>query len=283
MSSLNHSDDFFSGVVEMRPSLIASMSFSVISGCIITLLALCFIWFESNGSDLKRTFPSRIMMTQFWASLGYTLIVNPLELLRYFYGPLSLGLCYCNFFLKYFLVLNAINALDLALKCRCMMIFILKNPAAFQDKFWSQFAIAWILICCVIVQLGAMMLPGKDFPEVWICTGKDPSSQGNSEYKYLKIFRLIQVGSLFIHMVLGSIIKFYQKKIEKLNEEFHPRSKMFWIFSTPNQSPLNIFENVFAMIVFVLAIGLQAIRKTDNLALLNLYPGYITEHFFTFI
>ena len=58
---------------------------------------------------------------------------------------------------------------------------------------------------------------------------------------------------------------------------------MYWIISTADKSPLNIFENVLAMSVFALAIGLQAMRRIENLALLNSYPGYITEHFFTFI
>ena len=283
MSFSNNSEDFFSGVVEMRPSLIASMRFCVIAGVIITLLAYGLIWFDSYSSDMKRTFLSRIMILQFHASMVYTLVANPTDLLRYIYGPLPKGFCTGSFFLKYYLVLIAILALDLTLLCRCLMISVLKNPAAFQDKFWSRFAPAWILLFSFIIQLVIMMQPGKDFAEVWICTGEDPSTQTNLEYKSLIIFRSMQVGSLLLHIVVGAAIKIYQRKIEKQKSTFHPRSKMYWIISTADKSPLNIFENVLAMSVFALAIGLQAMRRIENLALLNSYPGYITEHFFTFI
>ncbi len=57
------------------------------------------------------------------------------------------------------------------------------------------------------------------------------------------------------------------------DQNFHPRSKLFWLLYNQSQSPMDIVESLVGIFLVMLALYLHKVRKTESLELLNYYPG----------
>ncbi len=57
------------------------------------------------------------------------------------------------------------------------------------------------------------------------------------------------------------------------DQNFHPRSKLFWLLYNKSQSPMDIVESLVGIFLVMLALFLHKVRKTESLELLNYYPG----------
>ena len=62
---------------------------------------------------------------------------------------------------------------DAIMISRFIFIFVLKNPSAFQDDFWSLFGNIWALSFCWIGQIVSEAMLGCDNTNVNICSGKN--------------------------------------------------------------------------------------------------------------
>ena len=56
---------------------------------------------------------------------------------------------------KFFAVSSMILFLDAIISMRYVYIFVLKNPAAFNDDFWQRFTTFWIFSCTSILTFTA--------------------------------------------------------------------------------------------------------------------------------
>jgi formate/nitrite transporter FocA (FNT family) len=54
-------------------------------------------------------------------------------------------------------------------------IFWLKNPAAFNDDFWSKFIIIWTHIAAIVSSGVYHFLTNNQPLEFYVCTGQDPT------------------------------------------------------------------------------------------------------------
>jgi hypothetical protein len=68
------------------------------------------------------------------------------------------------------------------------------------------------------------MLPGKDFPDVWICSGTNPNFDSNFVYKSVWGYTLLKVISFVLHIVIAIRIKVYKWRIDQENIKNRPRS-----------------------------------------------------------
>ena len=62
---------------------------------------------------------------------------------------------------------------DAIMISRFIFIFVLKNPSAFQDDFWSLFGNIWLLSFCWIGQMVSEVMLGCENINVNICCGKN--------------------------------------------------------------------------------------------------------------
>ena len=129
MLSKNSSEDYFAGLFESRALKYVSISFSMLFSYIIVFVIYFAIWVEKHGSDARRTIVNLLFKTCWWIPLLWMLVIQQFDILRYFYGPLPIGLCYLNNFLKFFLTMLAVVLLDGIIIARYLLIFRLKNPA----------------------------------------------------------------------------------------------------------------------------------------------------------
>jgi hypothetical protein len=278
---INNTEDFFSGLVENRPSKIVTIFFTIIGLILFLLVVSAIIWYEKNGSDSKRPLNSRLFTACWFLLIIWYCIPLQIDLSRYIFGRLPKSVCIFSVFVKFFVTMNGILLVDISFLIRYLMIFWLKNPANFYDEFWSMFLISWASLVSAIFQVTLNILPGKDFPDIWICTGFNPKEDQQSEYKstyYYSVFKFI---SITINVLIAIKIKIYKWKIEKENVNHHPRSKLYWLFSTNINSLFDLMESGIFLILISITLFIHAPRKQIELELLNEYPFYLSEYFYT--
>ena len=188
-----------------------------------------------------------------------------------------------NSFLSVGVTIQIIFLLDVIAISRYFFIFVLENPAAFHDEFWTCFFFFLSFTFASVSQIVLYWLPGKDFPSIWICSGTDPTSSAGMPYKGTLGNLIFKILSGILHIAVAVKIKLYKLKIEKIKEKYHPRSKMFWLMSAETDSAVDIIESLTAAILLGLAVSLHNPRKEIALELLNQYPDCLGEHFYTLI
>ena len=95
-----------------------------------------------------------------WSMIQMVTIPQLVDVIRYLYGPLTFWLCNINLFLKSVVLMQMLLFCDAAMVIKYVSIFWLKNPAGFQDAYWSRFLNTWILVGSFIIQLSLEILPG---------------------------------------------------------------------------------------------------------------------------
>ena len=182
--------DFFSGLVENRPSKTFSVLFSFFGSALTSFLIYAIIWYERNGSDLNRTMNNRLFVNCWFLLMSWYVIPQQIDTIRYIIGPLPKPICLFGIFMKFFISMNTIVIVDISFIARYLTIFWLKNPAGLQHEFLAFFFIVWGALVSFVSMFVVNVLPGKDFPDVWVCTGTDPNSDFQSGIHFIKLLRL---------------------------------------------------------------------------------------------
>ena len=184
---------------------------------------------------------------------------------------------------KLHFTIHALLLLDFIAMARYIFIFWLKNPAGFNDEFWSTLINLWTFMATALLQFTQIFLPGKDYPDTWICSGENPTLDQNSNYKTATPNNIIKLASIVIHVAISLRINYYKWKIDENEEARNPRSKIFWIFSLKTDSVIDVTESIVPFGLVGLAMLLNAPRRKINLEKLNQYPEYLTEYFYTLV
>jgi hypothetical protein len=280
---LNRSNDFFVGLVENRISKISSVIFSALGSYLCIGMLYSIIWYEKFGSDSKRTLINRLFVYFWLCPMIWEATVQQVDIIRYIFGPMPKFVCRINYFLKLHFTIHALILLDFIVVARYIFIFWLKNPAAFNDEFWSVFINLWTFFGTALLQFVQTSLPGKDFPDIWICSGENPNLDLTPSYKSVFLNNFIKIFSLFIHIVISIKIKHYKWKTDPNEVARNPKSKLFWIFSLKTDSVIDVTESIVPFGLVGLAMLLNAPRGKQNLEMLNQYPECLTEYFYTLI
>ena len=211
-------------------------------------------------------------------------IVQKLKIIiRYIFGRLPWVFCQLNFFAKLCITMQGVVLLDCIIITRYLLIFWIKNPGSFNDEFWSFFVNRLTLVFTFSFQLVLNLLPGKDFPDVWICSGTNPKFDSNFVYKSVWAYTVIKIVSFVLHIVIAIRIKIYKLKIDKEDVKTFPKSKMTFLFSVGRNSVIDIAESVTPLVLVVLAFLLNLPRKETNLESFNRYPDLLGEYFYTLV
>ena len=81
----------------------------------------------------------------------YSILIQFPEVLRLVYGPLSTGFCFFSTIIRAACIMEMFLFYNCIAMTRCIYIFYLKNPAAFNDDFWYRFLSIWIRGCSLFV------------------------------------------------------------------------------------------------------------------------------------
>ena len=92
--------DFFETAFQDGPVKTTSIAITVILMAILVPIGYGIIWYEKYGSDKKRILVNRLLTSLCWTGIVVDIMVTPLDMLRYFYGPLPVQLCYFQLILK---------------------------------------------------------------------------------------------------------------------------------------------------------------------------------------
>ena len=140
-----NSSDFFEGLFQNRASKVASICFSITVACTILPLLYGIVWFEKNGSDQKRTMINKFVTSFCLTFFEWFFIIQTIDTLRYMHGPLPEFICTAQITLKNSIYAQILLFLNGILISKYIFIFWLKNPAAFNDDFWSLFVNIWVV------------------------------------------------------------------------------------------------------------------------------------------
>ena len=126
--------------------LFIGIPFGLLLGFLNVLGSAGIIWHEKFGSDNKRIFLNKIVASLNWVSIAWFLLIQPTDMLLYFYKPLPDWYCNIIYILRNSLILLSVIYTDLILIVKYIFIFWMKNPANFQDDFWSFIVNVWVVM-----------------------------------------------------------------------------------------------------------------------------------------
>jgi hypothetical protein len=275
------SQDYFSGLMDNHGSKILSVVISILGSWIGAVFCYSVIWYQKFGSDENQTLLNRIYTGCWWCALIWLMTVQQIDIIRFLFGPLPMLLCRFNDFVKLIITTQLIVHLDTVILLRYVLIFWIKNPTGIDDGFWTAFLNWWIFIFSLGLQLVIHIMPGKDSPDVWICSGILPNT--DLEYRNVWGNHFLKIVSFLLHLAVAIKINSYKLKIAKENAHYHPRSKEFWLLSLNRNSVFDIFESVIPFILILFAILLNIPRREMNLEKINSYPLYLGEYLYTLI
>lgn len=198
--------DFFKGLSVLYCSLII---------LILTPLLGGIIWFEKFGSDRKRTLINMIVSSICWTAIQCGVTVQLLDIVRHLVGPLPHPICMAQAIFRSSITSDFLLYYDAIIIVRFIYIFILKNPAAFQDEFWIRFLNIGIKSYSLIFQ-SVWHLTAKRQPiSFYICAGIDPSSDDQNT---VRVYGIIESISFLLHVVILSRIRMF-KRNQKIGPE----------------------------------------------------------------
>ncbi len=219
-SGISNGSDYFQELFESRPSKVIFMAVSMFLMLLSLVLSYSIIWYEHYGLDIKRTILNRLSSLQWWTSIEFILFITLPEWIRFISGPLPEFPCWFHSLIK-----NALMAKLLFLQTglvisRYACIFWLKNPAAFNDEYWSHFINVWVNIFSFWPHFVFVYLPGREPIGYYICFGKDPAEDYELPTKFNTTHFVIGLTCLAVHIVVSLRIFWYKYKIKKgVNEE----------------------------------------------------------------
>ena len=126
--------------------LFIGIPLGLILGFLNVLGSAGIIWHEKFGSDHKRIILNKIVASLNWVSIAWFLLVQPTDMLLYFYKPLPSWYCTIIYITRNSIILLSLIYTDLILTVKYIFIFWMKNPANFQDDFWSFLVNIWVVM-----------------------------------------------------------------------------------------------------------------------------------------
>jgi hypothetical protein len=156
---------------------------------------------------------------------------------------------------------------------RYLSIFWMKNPAAFNDDFWSQLINIWNLMVSTIPQLVIHYLPGPSPLMFHVCSGTAPISDLKIDPAVINypilIFALLYLMSIII---CGGKIFVYKNKTAK---DGKLSSKNIFLTSLEKQSLSDFTSSTWGIIGIFTVVFFHFKISGLTPEQFNIYPNYI--------
>ena len=188
--------DYFFAVYELHPLRLTVVLLSLCLTVVLVPLLATIIWQDWNNPGPNRIFTNRIVSSLLMNVIGYLILAVLPDILRYLIGPFSESFCYFHYIIKNIFALHQLLLTDALFLARYFFIFWMKNPSAFEDKFWIYFTNMAATIFCFLTQFSFALMPGRQPIIYYFCSGKNPDQDQPLIKKVNIIMILFQVGSL---------------------------------------------------------------------------------------
>jgi hypothetical protein len=175
-SSLQVSD-FFSSLTDDKPTKILFITFATLTSLIIPGFLYFIIWFEKYGSDSKPTMINKFSSYGIWCGIQYYLLLVTSDIFRFVVGPLPRNICLTLRIVKSAMFLQIFIYFDLIVISRYVYIFILKNPAGFNDEFWAFFLNICVIVLCLLGKAAYHLAVPHQFITFYFCCGSNPATE----------------------------------------------------------------------------------------------------------
>ena len=170
---ISKSFDLYSGLTESNLPLILSLIFACLTLIIIPIFLFSIIWFEKFGPDNRRTLLNKLHVCGCWCSLEYIMLAQPIDIIRYLYGPLPKHLCLLARIIKSAIFFQTFLYFDLIVVTRYAYIFWLKNPVGFDDNFLFLFLNLWVMMISYLSKFSQHMTMSRQTMSYYFCCGTD--------------------------------------------------------------------------------------------------------------
>jgi hypothetical protein len=203
---------------------------------------------------------------------------------RYLFGSLPALACHFNYFLKLVLTTQAMIFLDCMMMTRYILIFWLKNPAAFRDEFWSLYINLCVVTFSWVSQIVFDVMLGHATYHIYICTGLPPPliEAERKLSKTISFNNILRVLTLFINVAIFVRIYVFKNKIPPQGN-FHPRSNFSWLVGFEKQMLSDFTSNIITAVCMLL-IGVSQLQiNFVKLSDINHYPHYLYEYFYRMV
>ena len=241
--------------------------------------------YQKFGSpDHDKTLVNRIFTSFCWACM-VALATGVADVTRYILGPLPPFLCSLVQFTKYTVrteILLFYNAMALS---RYVLIFVLKNPMAVDDKFWNLFISIAITLASFVINLGQGMTATQQDSAYYICCSLDPKIDSGLPKKqegFILNFTLI----LQIVVNARILVHKHRQKLKKLLKKFKfgaqeaanvGGSDVNDVTLTIDKSTIvNTSAICWALIFSAIFYRLNVKVKSFSVEEINLYPNYLS-------
>jgi hypothetical protein len=270
IANVSSQQNFFGGVMENSQSTIFAVFFSIVTILIDPPFIYYIIWFERYGSDKKRTILNMILSMSSWTAIHYFLFVQTIEIFQFVYGNLPKIVCLAKMFFKNFFFRNALLYLDAIILIRYAFVFLMKNPAAFNDDFWSLFLNLWIPGFSGSSLVAFHALTEQQSLGYYICVGIDPGKS-----KFHRNNGILEVGSLLLHIFLYGRIKVYSRKFLSGPQTRSNFLNKLTISELDRESLTSFATNMLCLLLLIGNTACQMILLRLDPDEVNLYPNLV--------
>jgi hypothetical protein len=276
-----NSSNFFQGFYDHKISNTLSVIFSTVGTLLLIPLLYGIIWYEKYGSNNKRTLLNKLVSAWCWASIEYLLLCQIPDNARHILGPMSQINCGIQMQLKLIVSVQLLLILDGIIFGRYFFIFWLKNPAAFNDDFWSLFLNIWIVMFSIISPISFFMVSSKQPALYYICIGNildldqnTPLTDTSSLFNFLIAFTVISHSVILLRKTV------YKMKSKFLNNNsFNLGQSINFSLPIVKESLSDLTTSVCTSVMFFCsAIFVHVINKIP-FSQLNCFPHYLGEYF----
>jgi hypothetical protein len=99
--------------------------------------------------------------------------------------------------------------MNVSITTRYIFVFWLKNPAAFNNEFWFQFACIWITGCAILIEAVSHSLTPFYLLGYYICSGKDPTEANKNLPEFKGVLEIV---AAVLHIIIYLKIYIYKHK-----------------------------------------------------------------------
>jgi hypothetical protein len=248
---------------------------------IIFLLPMAYgiIWYEHFGSDKKRTLLNKFVSSLCWACIEWLLIIQIFEIVNYIVGPMPDFVCLIQLHLRNAIPLQLLLFMNGIAVTRYIFIFRLKNPAAFNDDFWSFFLNMWIVGFSLITETCSRII-GPHTVYFYFCTGKMSAAESPNTSVSLPLLVLTLI-TLTAHLVILIKIHIYKQQTNYYNGT---QLSTNWFSSNNTEDSLSdLTTTIGTAAVFSLSALFYGQANRIPLKNYSCFPYYLIEYFIRLI
>ena len=227
------------------------------------------VWYEHYGADSKRILINRCVASVCWTGIEFYVIVWPIDITRYVFGPLPEGVCLFQLMLKNVINMQTVLFCDAVSVARYLFIFYIKNPSAFQDEFWHTFINIWVVSCGLLSQFVFVYLPGHQPLIFFLCSGQNPLSDGTAiTVKKNYVFSISLILSIILQVSVAAKLVTHRMKLDS-------KTTYAYIDNFRKENSFDILMcSAFLFLALIYGYLVFSIQTVEP-ALINAYPNYL--------